>query len=189
MGDPTSDADLLRAIAAGDEAALARAYDAHGGLVFALAQRVCRRPEEAEEVLQDVFLTLWRTADRFDAARGSLVAWLATMARNRAIDRLRARAARPDATAADVEPVAPAAATPSPADRAGHAEDAARARAALAALPNEERRALELAYFGGLSQTEIAATTGEPLGTVKGRTRNALSRLRGLLPRSLGGVA
>jgi RNA polymerase sigma factor (sigma-70 family) len=117
MGDPTTDADLLRAIAAGDEAALARAYDAHGGLVFALAQRVCRRPEEAEEVLQVVFLTLWRTADRFDATRGSLVAWLATMARNRAIDRLRARAL-PDGPAADVEPVAPSA-TPSPVDRAG----------------------------------------------------------------------
>ncbi|MFO0932796.1 MAG: sigma-70 family RNA polymerase sigma factor [Planctomycetota bacterium] len=102
---------------------------------------------------------------------------------------MRARAARPDTVAADVEPVAPASPAPSPAERAGHAEDAARAREALASLPPAERRALELAYFGGLSQTEIAATTGEPLGTVKGRTRNALSRLRGLLPRSLGGVA
>ncbi len=186
---PDDDARVAHAIASGDEAALARAYDAHGSLVYGLALRVCGKVHDAEEVLQDVFLTLWRTASRFDAGRGSLVAYLTTLTRHRAIDRIRSRHARPDAALGmsdDAPPVASLAPTPS--DGAELSEDARLAVGALDRLPVEERRVLELAYFDGLSQSEIAARTGDPLGTVKGRTRNALRRLREALPRSLGGV-
>ena len=186
---PDDDVRLAHAIAQGDESALARAYDTYGSLVYGLALRVCGKVHDAEEVLQDVFLTLWRTASRFDGARGSLAGYLTTLTRNRAIDRLRSRRARPDAALGmddDTPPIA--AEVESPSDRAGVGEGAALAIGALTRLPADERRVLEMAYFDGLSQSEIAARTGDPLGTVKGRTRNALRRLRESLPRSLGGV-
>jgi RNA polymerase sigma-70 factor, ECF subfamily len=180
------DAILVRAIAAGDESALARAYDAHGGLVYGLAVRIVGNAAEAEEVAQDVFLRLWRSAPSFDAKRGGLRAWLATIARNRAVDVVRARRGRPQ-SAPGVDPAGFPAAGDAPADRAGLADARALAVAAMDGLPAEERRVVELAYFEGCSQTEIAERTDTPLGTVKGRARSALARLRGALPRSLGG--
>src|SRR5262245_6372530 len=150
----TSDDDLARAMAAGDESALARAYDAHGPLVYALALRVTGRAPEAEEVLQDVFLSLWRSAEKFDRARGSLVGFLTTLARNRAIDRVRARRARPDSPAA-ADPADAPSAIATPLEAADRSDAATVARSALASLPPEERRVLEMAYFDGLSQTEI----------------------------------
>lgn len=186
---PPDDAHLALAMAAGDEFALARAYDAHAPRVYGLALRIVRRPHDAEEILQDVFMTLWRTAARFDPARGSLVAWLTTLTRHRAIDRLRARRARPDAAlgVAD-DPPTPVDDGAGPLERASALEDAGLAVSALTGLPAEERRVLELAYFDGLTQTEIAQRTGDPLGTVKGRTRNALRRLRDAMPPLFGGV-
>lgn len=177
-------------MAAGDESALARAYDAHSSLVYGLALRVCGKTQDAEEVLQDVFMTLWRTASRFDAGRGSLVGYLTTLTRNRAIDRIRSRRSRPDVALGmlDDAPRDPVDLDDGPGERAGAREDATLAVTALNGLPSEERRVLELAYFDGLSQSEIAARTGDPLGTVKGRTRNGLRRLREALPPSLGGV-
>ena len=186
---PDDDARLARAISEGDESALARAYDAHGSLVYGLALRVTGRVHDAEEVLQDVFMTLWRTASRFDAARGSLVGYLVTLTRHRAIDRVRSRRARPDAAlGTDDDGLTIPADESTPADRAALGEHATLAVGALGRLPVEERRVLEMAYFDGLSPSEIAERTGDPLGTVKGRTRNALRRLREALPRSLGGV-
>ena len=186
---PADDETLARAIAAGDESALARAYDTHGGVVYGLALRVCGKVHDAEEVLQDVFMTLWRTASRFDGARGPLVGYLTTLTRNRAIDRVRSRRARPDgAVGADDDAPPIAASSPSPLDHVEGGDDAVLAVHALGRLPVDERRVLEMAYFDGLSQTEIAQRTGDPLGTVKGRTRSALRRLREALPPSLGGV-
>ncbi len=186
--DPDEDASLVRSLAARDEAALSRAYVRHGALVFGIATRVLGRTQDAEEVLQDVFLKLWRTAAQFDPARGSLAGYLVTLARNRAVDLLRGRRSRPpDAAGGELDLAAQTEAGAGPAARVDVAEAKARAVAALGTLPTEERRVLEMAYFDGLSQTEIATRTGDPLGTVKGRTRSALRRLRAALPASLGG--
>ena len=181
------DEALVRSIAAGDESALARAFDAHGGLVHGLALRMLRNPGDAEEVSQDVFFQLWRTASRFDTGRGNLVGYLVAITRNRAIDRLRARRGRPAAVGV-VDPADFPSEAENPAAAAGAGDARVRAVAALGGLPVEERRVLEMAYFDGLSQSEIADRTSTPLGTVKGRTRNALVRLRALLPASLGGA-
>jgi RNA polymerase sigma-70 factor (ECF subfamily) len=181
-----ADAALVRSIAAGDESALARAYEAHGGIVYGLALRVLADPAQAEEVAQDVFLRLWRFAPRFDASRGGLRAWVSTIARNRAVDALRARRGRVRTTP-DVDPADVAGTGAAPAERLGLADARALAVAAMDGLPAEERRVVELAYFEGFSQSEIAERTGTPLGTVKGRARSALARLRRALPRSLGG--
>jgi RNA polymerase sigma-70 factor (ECF subfamily) len=143
---------------------------------------------EAQDVLQEGFVSLWRSAARLDPTRGSLAGWLLATTRRRAIDRLRARRAK-GGGAIDVDPASVPGGARSPLDGASAAEARAKASAAVATLPAEERRVIELAYFEGLSQSEIAERTGSPLGTVKGRTRNALSRLRAVLPRSLGGEA
>ena len=191
--DPTPSRDdddgaLVRAIARGDEHALARVYDVHGPRVYGLALRVAGQAAEAEEVMQDVFMTLWRTADRFDPAKGSLGGYLVTLARNRAIDRVRARKGR-RLIADGLAPESFAGPAGTPADRASIVEQGLRARSALLALPPPERQVLELAYFDGLSQTEIADRLGDALGTVKGRTRTGLRRLREALASAFGGAS
>lgn len=158
-------------LVAGDPAALADLYDLAAGLVFGLVLRILRDRAEAEDVVQEVFVQVWRQAERFDPARGSLNAWLCTIARTRALDRLRRRAARRE------EPEG----SQPPAVEAPRPEDALAVRAALESLPAPQREALALAYFEGLTHTEIAARLGEPLGTVKTRIRAALLRLRGAL--------
>lgn len=174
-------AELIQALASGDEQALARIYDAHGAAVYALALRITRTPADAEEVTQEVFLQAWRSAARFDADRGSLAAWLLVMARTRALDRLRREKRRP---AESTEPSAferiPNA-SPGVDVIAVTNQEAARTRAALAALPREQREAVELAYFEGLTHSEIAARTAQPLGTVKTRIRSAMQQLRAAL--------
>lgn len=160
--------DLLRRIEAGDRAALADLYDQHAPLVNALCLRILRDRAEAEEVLQEVFLQAWRQAGRYDPARGSVTSWLAVIARSRALDRLRRRAARREA---------PEEAIPVTIEMPRTAEAIA-VREALQALPPTQRRALELAYYEGLTQVEIAERTGQPLGTIKTRMRTALLRLR-----------
>jgi|SRR5262245_19392926 len=180
------DEAIARAIAAGEGSALALAYDRHGALVYGLACRILRDAPAAEEVVQDVFLELWRRASTFDPRLGSLPAFLVTLARSRAIDRLRSRRASPaggDPSGLERLPDE----TPPPLEFASREDARAEVLRALGALPEEERRVVELAYFEGLSQSRIAERTGSPLGTVKGRARNALRRLREALPRGLGG--
>ena len=166
------DAALVSAIRSGDEQAMAALYERHSGIVYSVALRILGDTGSAEDVLQEVFMQLWRNPEVFDAGRGSLAGWLAVITRNRAIDSLRKR--RPDADIADVvvscEP-----------DLVG-GTDTSRAfekvRGALTGMPLSQRSALEMAFFEGLTHTEIAEKTGEPLGTVKTRIRTGLLTLR-----------
>jgi RNA polymerase sigma-70 factor (ECF subfamily) len=167
-----SDVSLVWAIRSGDESAMAVLYDRYSSLVYAVALRVLGDTGAAEDVLQEVFMQLWRNPAAFDSSRGNFGAWLGVITRNRAIDGLRKR--RPETDIADVvvsvEP-----------DMAGGAERARameKVRSALGGMPGAQRSALEMAYFEGLTHTEIAAKTGEPLGTIKTRIRTGLQALR-----------
>jgi len=156
----------------GDQSALAELYDRYSSVVYAVALRVLNDAAAAEDVLQEVFLQLWRNPNAFDAARGSLGAWLAVITRNRAIDSVRKR--RPETDIEDViVSVAPDLA--SEADRSRAAE---KVRGVLGSMPTAQRSALEMAYFEGMSHSEIADKTGEPLGTIKTRIRTGLMTLR-----------
>ena len=174
---PEADADVLRRLAAGDRDAVAELYDRHAARVLGLAYRIVRNVSDAEDVVQDVFAQAWRTASNYEAARGTVAGWLLMMARTRAIDRLRARQTRRDAGAEPDPERVPSSAVPVP-DQIIANQQAARVRGAMVALPAEQQTVLELAYFEGLSQSEIAARLQIPLGTVKTRTRSALALLR-----------
>lgn len=177
----TSDVELLHAIARGDEQALASLYDRYRVILFSLVLRILHSRDDAEDVLQELFLQVWKRASDFDESRGRPFTWLVTLARSRAIDRLRSQSARErvatesarDATVTDewVDAV----------DDVIRSEQSAVVRRALAELPEEQRRALLLAYFEGLTQTEIAARLGAPLGTIKTRMRSGMIKLRELL--------
>jgi RNA polymerase sigma-70 factor, ECF subfamily len=163
--------------AAGGEA-LRALYRSCAGKVMAVAFRILRDRGEAEDVVQETFLELWRRGEEYDARRASPSTWAVVIARSRAIDRLRARASAARAAAREPgteEPVAPAA---EPLERR---EERERVRGALAELPAEQREALELALYDGLSHREIAARTGQPLGTVKTRIRVAMEKLQARL--------
>ena len=170
-------AALLNRSARGDRAAFADLYDATSRRVYGLVLRVVRDPAQAEEVAQDAYLEIWRTASRYDAARGSAVSWLLTIAHRKAVDRVRSAeaAARRDATyhhrnqGVDHDVTA---------DLAHASLDARRVRAALAGLTEAQREAIQLAYFGGYTHTEVASLLGLPLGTAKTRIRDGLIRLR-----------
>ena len=180
--DRSRDRSLLVRVAAGDVAALRALYDEHAPRAIAIAMRILRNVEEAEDVVQDTFLEVWRRSAQFDDGRGAAVAWIVTIARSRAIDRLRAShtAGRAlDGVVANEDVMRTA--LPSPADRIEERRDGARVATALAALPALQRETIELAYFEGLSQSEIAAKTGTPLGTVKMRVKLAIAKLTGLL--------
>ncbi|MGH2467024.1 MAG: RNA polymerase sigma factor [Candidatus Limnocylindrales bacterium] len=200
-----SDTELVAAIVSGDEPALGELYDRHAASIFRVAFRLLGDRGQAEDVVQETILALWNRAELFDAGIASLPAWLLTIARNRAVDRLRARGRRLAAVplsaavagAADAEgalermlaggellasgtaPLGPEASLD-----AVWLRDVV--RHALAAMPEPERQAILLAYYEELSQTEIADRLGWPLGTVKTRTRRALARLRSLLAETLG---
>jgi RNA polymerase sigma-70 factor (ECF subfamily) len=150
-------------------------YDAHHRQAIGLAYRILGDLGEAEEVVQEAFLSAWRSGHTYDPSRGSAQTWILSMVRNRSIDVLRARRRRPVQPLA--EGVDPPDATDVPAQAASNL-DAASARAALDALPPEQKQVIELAYFGGLSHTEIATQLAAPIGTVKGRIRLGLDRLR-----------
>lgn len=183
---PTDD-ELLSRVAAGDRAAIATLYDRHASLVFGLARRVVREPGMCEEVVQDTFVKVWRRAEQFDSARASAVTWLMSVARNCAIDRLRHEMTHP--LHASVELLEHDGAMPDardvqgddPADIAQLHERAARIHEVVEQLPLAQRTAIELAYFHGLSQSEIAAKLDEPLGTIKTRIFHGMRTLRGLL--------
>jgi len=166
------DVQLVMAIRSGDESAMAALYDRYSSLVYSVALRVLGDTGVAEDILQEVFMQLWRNPGRFDASRGNLAPWLAVIARNRAIDSL--RKCRPEIGIEDVVvSVEPDMATDAERGRAME-----KVRGALGNMPLPQRSALEMAYFEGLTHTEIAAKTGEPLGTIKTRIRAGLLALR-----------
>jgi len=171
-GGTTQDGQLLDRVRRGDEQAMAVLYERYSKIVYSVALRVLRDSASAEDVLQDVFLGVWRRPESFISARGSLGGWLAVVARNRSIDMLRRK--RPSLQVEEVY-------LASPFDLADEAERnilMQRARAVIMHLPLEQRKTLEMAYFDGLTHSEIAEITGDPLGTVKTRIRNALLSLR-----------
>ena len=181
------DAELLRAVARGDESAFARVYDRYSPILLGLMLRILRSRAEAEDVLQEVFLQVWQRAHSFDPARGRAFTWLVTLARSRAIDRLRSVGSRERAARASAEDEPPESEPSEWADAAAvRAERAEAVREALAELPEEQRQVLLLAYLEGMSQSEIAAAKNQPLGTVKTRTRSALRKLGDSLRVRLG---
>ncbi len=171
----TSDLALARAIRSGDQGAMATLYDRYSSIVYSVALRVLQDTGAAEDVLQDVFMQLWRNPGAFDASRGNMAAWLAVIARHRAIDALRRR--RPEN---DIEDVI-VSIEPDLASEADRSRAMVKVRGALQAMPGAQRSALEMAYFEGFTHVEIAEKTGEPLGTVKTRIRSGLLSLRKVL--------
>ena len=162
----------MLAIRSGDTNAMTLLYDRYSSIVYAVALRVLGETGAAEDVLQEVFLQLWRNPGAFDSSRGNLGAWLAVITRNRAIDGLRKR--RPETDIADVV----VSVEPDMARDAERARAMEQVRGALGIMPAAQRSALEMAYFEGLTHVEIADKTGEPLGTIKTRIRNGLLALR-----------
>lgn len=194
-GETTPDRVLVERMAAGDERALGELYDRHGGTAYALAYAIAGERADAEEVVADAFGQVWRSAARFDPSRGSVAGWLATITRTRALDLVRARGRRAKAigraaSMSDEGLAAPVAAAGGAPDMGAELEEVrAFVSRSLGELPPAQRRVIELAYFGGLSQSEIAAELQEPLGTVKTRMRAGLEKLRASLGPLLEGAA
>ncbi|MBA2253764.1 MAG: sigma-70 family RNA polymerase sigma factor [Chloroflexi bacterium] len=203
--DVRTDAELMSELVDGSDPALAELYDRHGDSVFRIAFRRSGDRQLAEEVMQETFLALWNRAEMFDPSVGSLPGWLGTIARNRTIDRLRALGRRPPALALSsivgVDPdedravertlrratkIGGGQPSPDPDTLLEAAWLRDEVRHALEGMPQSERRVIEMAYYDELSQSEIAAQLGWPLGTVKTRTRRALGRLRSGLAEVLG---
>jgi RNA polymerase sigma-70 factor (ECF subfamily) len=176
----TPDHALVQRMAAGDERALGELYDRHGRAAYALACAIVGERADADEVVVDAFGQAWRAAAQFEPTRGSVGSWLATIARTRALDLVRARGRRSRALERAAQLTVESGGEP--ADRTVERTEArGLVTRALADLPEPQRRAIELAYFGGLSQSEIAAQLSEPLGTVKTRIRDGMAKLRTLL--------
>jgi RNA polymerase sigma-70 factor (ECF subfamily) len=174
-----SQAQLLRRIAGQDRQALAEFYDQTAGALYSTVVRILGDAHEAEEVIQDAFLQIWEKAATFDPSLGAPFYWALSITRNRAIDRLRARQRRArladelhEAAVGDSPPVAP------PFQSALSGEDLAAVRSAVCGLPGEQRQAIEMAFFGGMSHGEIAQALGQPLGTIKARIRRGMLKLR-----------
>jgi RNA polymerase sigma-70 factor (ECF subfamily) len=166
------DAILVSAIRSGDQQAMAQLYERYSSIVYSVALRVLGDTGAAEDILQEVFMQLWRSPDVFDATRGSLPGWLAVITRNRAIDSLRKR--RPEADITDVV----VSIEPDFVGRAEWSRALEKIRGVLGGMPPLQRSALEMAFFEGLTHTEIAVKTGEPIGTIKTRIRAGLLTLR-----------
>jgi len=171
----TSDLVLVAAVRSGDQGAMAALYDRYSSIVYSVALRVLQDTGAAEDVLQDIFMQLWRNPGAFDASRGNMASWLAVIARHRSIDALRRR--RPEN---DIEDVI-VSIEPDLASEADHSRAMVKVRGALETMPPPQRSALEMAYFEGLTHSEIAEKTGEPLGTIKTRIRSGLLSLRKVL--------
>ncbi len=166
------DAALLALVQRGDEGAMASLFDRYSKIVYSVALRVLRDPASAEDVLQEIFMQVWRNPDSFVATRGSLGGWLAVVSRNRSIDALRRR--KPTDSTDDIVLASPY----NLADEAERNAMIEKTRAIMVTLPVEQRKTLEMAFFDGLTHSEIAEMTGDPLGTVKTRIRSALHSLR-----------
>ncbi len=177
LEDRLADHASVKRMANGDPDAVAELYDRLARPVYSLALRILRNSADAEDIVQDVFSQAWRQAGRYDATRGTVAAWLLTLTRSRAIDRLRARRARPDDVAAEPDPNVPDAGIAADL-QIQSAQQVELVRAALEELPALQRIVLELAYYEGLTHVEIAERLEQPLGTVKTRIRQAMLRLR-----------
>ena len=183
-----SDVELVHAVAGGDESAFAALYDRYSSILLGLLLRILHSRPEAEDVLQEVFLQVWQQASNFDASRGRPFTWLVTLARSRAIDRLRATQSR-DRVALKASGEASSFSVGDAADDVVlRSEQRDIVQGALAQLPEEQRRTLLLAYLDGLTQSEIARRLGQPLGTVKTRTRSGLMKLHELLHKQVSGL-
>jgi RNA polymerase sigma-70 factor, ECF subfamily len=175
-GEATTDWSLLARIGQKDEEALSALYDRYSGLVYSEAKRILRDAGAAEEILQDLFYQVWRTSERFDPAKGSLAGWLLVAARNRAISKLRRKTGigeELDENAVRLK-----------IDAESHAAQQLlldKVKTVMGSLPEGQREALECAYFEGMSHSEIAQKTGQPLGTVKTRIRSAMEALKRVL--------
>ncbi len=172
-----ADAAAVARVAGGDTEALRELYDRYGRIVYGMTYRVTKDPQLAEEATQDTFVTLWRRAENYDPERAKLTTWLFVIARNRAIELVRARARVPEPQ----DDVDPAGEEPDVADLIALGDDAERIARALAELPETQLEVIRLAYFDGLSHGEIAERLAQPLGTVKSRIRLGLNRLRALM--------
>jgi RNA polymerase sigma-70 factor (ECF subfamily) len=173
--DEERDQELIDGLLHDDRDSLAAIYDAYSGPAYALAARTLGLTSEAEDVVQESFLALWRQAKRLDPAKG-IRSYLMTIVHNKAIDRLRRKGRKPELALDPQLPIADERGGPE--DAAVHAIDRERVRAALSALPSEQRQAVEMTYFGGLTISEAASRMKAPVGTVKSRLRLALARLR-----------
>jgi RNA polymerase sigma-70 factor (ECF subfamily) len=180
---PQADRDLLVRAASGDQEAIAGLYDRYGGVLYAVAYRVAGQRADAEDAVVEAFAQAWRDASRFEAARGSVAGWLTMIARSRALDIVRARTRRDriTASASSREPLGAPAMGNWRADPVDSYEDTERSqhvKAALQTLSPPQRQAIEMAFFEGLSQSEIAERLAEPLGTIKTRVRLGMQKLR-----------
>ena len=172
------DATLLSRLLQKDVSAFEQLYDRHSRLVYGLVLRILQQASTSEEVVQDVFLQLWRNADQYDSSRGPFVPWLCTMARNRALDQLRLKSERQRRREDQPVELPQVVVAPDYEKAIDEKRRAERVRALLASLTPQQKKAIELAYFEGLSHSEIAAALKEPLGTVKSWIRNGLLRLK-----------
>jgi RNA polymerase sigma-70 factor (ECF subfamily) len=181
-----ADEELMPLVGRKDPQAFEVLYDRHGGAAYSLAYRIVGEPAAAEEVTQEAFISVWRSGERFDPTRGSVRSWLLSIVRNRAIDFLRSRAGKApkldfdDAAALEQRP-----ATERTEEEALRRETASELRGAIGKLPDPQSKVIELAYFGGFSHSEIAEILGLPMGTVKGRMRLGLEKIRGELAEGL----
>lgn len=178
-----ADAALLQHMARGQEAALAELYDRYGRLVYSVAYRVVGSSQAAEEITLDVFTRAWEKGHTYDAHKSQMSTWLTRLARNRAIDVLRREQVRPekDSVGWGEATAVPLTDSQNPETQVALLMQREQVRHALASLPDDQQQVLALSYFGGMSHSEIATHLGEPLGTVKGRIRAGMARLRGLL--------
>ncbi len=168
----------MQLVGEGEERALGVIFDRHGGLAFSLAYRMCGRKTMAEDIVQEAFLSLWRSGGRYDSARGSVRSWVLSVVHNRAIDAFRRESAVASRDVLDDEAVARLPAADEPERDVARGEEAREVRTALGGLPTEQRQVIELAYFGGFSHSEIARMLELPAGTVKGRMRLGLTKMR-----------
>ena len=186
------DARLLERIAARDAAAVGELYDRYSGLLFSILLRILRDRSEAEDVLQEVFVRVWTRADSYDGRLGTPGAWLTRMARNRAIDKLRAKRVRADVDVQDGPDAEPAAhlvgTTDTPEQAAQAQERSASVRSAMAALSREQRALITAAFFEGYTHSELASRFGLPLGTVKTRIRTGMLAMRERLEQLEAGI-
>ena len=174
-----ADEDLMPLVQRKDAAAFELVYDRHGGAAFSLAYRIVGDRTSAEDVTQEAFLSVWRSGARYDRARGSVRTWLLGVVRNRAIDSLRREATRAPTVELDLERLPDRGPTAELTDSEALRQEAAcEVRGALRMLPADQLKVIELAYFGGLSHSEIAEALGMPLGTIKGRMRLGMEKIR-----------
>ena len=181
-----ADEELMPWIGRKDPEAFEVFYDRHGGVAYSLAYRILGERGAAEDCIQEAFISIWRSGGKFDAARGSVRSWTLSIVRNRAIDVLRSKAGKaPKMTFDDDEIIESRPADELTDEEAMRNETATEVRGALSQLPDEQSKVIQLAYFGGFSQSEIAGMLNVPLGTVKGRMRLGLEKIRGELAEGL----